>query len=94
MSQLDLASPEVRVEMHGNQMHTDVLHNQPDEHVEGEQTYLRVAECESAPKWDPTRFRHTELIFRRKSERGWGLDRRRSGPHLEAEIASYINSLR
>ncbi len=35
MSQLELASPEVRVEMHGNQMHTDALHNQLDEHVEG-----------------------------------------------------------
>jgi hypothetical protein len=35
--------------------------------------------CESATKWDPGRFRHTELIFRGKSDQGWGPDRQPIG---------------
>jgi hypothetical protein len=27
---------------------------------------ISARRCESAPKWDPGRFRHTESIFRRK----------------------------
>src|SRR5258708_17062536 len=49
--------------------------------------------CESALKSDPGRFRHTALKFRTKSRQGWGPYRRRSGPHLRAQIARYFNSL-
>src|SRR5258708_7242930 len=52
-----------------------------------------IVECESALKWDPGRFRHTALKFRTKSRQGWGPYRRRSGPHLRAQIARYFNSL-
>ena len=61
--------------------------------VTGTSAQGAVAGCESAPKWDPGRFRHRDLIFRWKSGQGLGPDRRRSGPHLKAEIASYSNSL-
>ena len=73
MSQLELASPEVRVEMHGNQMHTDALHNQLDEHVEGEQTYLRVAEIVLADALQPLKAR--EIVDR-------GIERGLFGDHV------------
>jgi predicted NUDIX family phosphoesterase len=53
--------------MHGNQMHTDTSHNQPDEHVEGEQTYLRVAEIVLADALQPLKARE---IVDRGIERG------------------------
>jgi predicted NUDIX family phosphoesterase len=73
VSQLDLASLEARVEMHGNQMHTDALHNQPDEHVEGEQTYLRVAEIVLADALQPLKAR--EIVDR-------GIERGLFGDHV------------
>jgi predicted NUDIX family phosphoesterase len=69
----ELAPPEVRVEMHGNQMHTDALHNQPDEHVEGEQTYLRVAEIVLTDALQPLKAR--EIVDR-------GIERGLFGDHV------------
>jgi HB1, ASXL, restriction endonuclease HTH domain len=59
--------------MHGNQMHTDALHNQPDEHVEGEQTYLRVAEIVLADALQPLKAR--EIVDR-------GIERGLFGDHV------------
>jgi hypothetical protein len=50
-------------------------------------------DCESAPKWDPGRFRHAGLIFRGKSDQRRGPDRRRSGPRLKTEISHHVNAL-
>jgi hypothetical protein len=55
---------------------------------------LMPVDCESAPKWDPARVRHIELIFRGKSDQGWGPDRRRSGSTLRAEVSHHVNVLR
>jgi hypothetical protein len=73
VSQLDLVFTEVRVEMHGNQMNTDALHNQPDEHVEGDQTYLRVAEIVLADALQPLKAR--EIVDR-------GIERGLFGDHV------------
>jgi len=59
--------------MHGNEMHTDALHNQPDEHVEGEQTYLRVAEIVLADALQPLKAR--EIVDR-------GIERGLFGDHV------------
>jgi predicted NUDIX family phosphoesterase len=59
--------------MHGNQMHTDALHNQPDEHGEGEQTYLRVAEIVLADALQPLKAR--EIVDR-------GIERGLFGDHV------------
>jgi hypothetical protein len=59
--------------MHGNEMHTDALHNQPDEHVEGEQTYLRVAEIVLADTLQPLKAR--EIVDR-------GIERGLFGDHV------------
>src|SRR5262249_8334279 len=72
-SQPELAPPEVRVEMHGNQMHIDALNNQPNEHVEGEQTYLRVAEIVLTDALQPLKAR--EIVDR-------GIERGLFGDHV------------
>jgi predicted NUDIX family phosphoesterase len=59
--------------MHGNEMHTDALHNQPDEHVDGEQTYLRVAEIVLADALQPLKAR--EIVDR-------GIERGLFGDHV------------
>jgi HB1, ASXL, restriction endonuclease HTH domain len=64
---------EVRVETHGNEMHTDALQNQPNEHVEGEQTYLRVAEIVLGDALQPLKAR--EIVDR-------GIERGLFGDHV------------
>jgi hypothetical protein len=59
--------------MHGNKMHTDALHNQSDEHIEGEQTYLRVAEIVLADALQPLKAR--EIVDR-------GIERGLFGDHV------------
>jgi predicted NUDIX family phosphoesterase len=54
-------------------MHTDALHNQPDEHVEGEQTYLRVAEIVLVDALQPLKAR--EIVDR-------GIERGLFGDHI------------
>jgi hypothetical protein len=54
-------------------MHTDALHNQPDEHVEEEQTYLRVAEIVLADALQPLKAR--EIVDR-------GIERGLFGDHV------------
>jgi HB1, ASXL, restriction endonuclease HTH domain len=60
--------------MHGNEMHTDSLQNQPDDHVEGEhQTYLRVAEIVLSDALQPLKAR--EIVDR-------GIERGLFGDHV------------
>jgi predicted NUDIX family phosphoesterase len=54
-------------------MHTDALHNQLDEHIEGEQTYLRVAEIVLADALQPLKAR--EIVDR-------GIERGLFGDHV------------
>jgi hypothetical protein len=54
-------------------MDTDALQNQPDEHVEGEQTYLRVAEIVLTDALQPLKAR--EIIDR-------GIERGLFGDHV------------
>jgi hypothetical protein len=73
VSQLELSSPELQVETHVNQMKTNALHNQPAEHVEWEQTYLRVAEIVLTDALQPLKAR--EIVDR-------GIERGLFGDHV------------
>jgi hypothetical protein len=52
-----------------------------------------VVACEKAPNRDPAGIQSTALIIHRKVARGWGPDRRRSGPHLFANSGHEIRLL-